>query len=193
MNCLLYVCILDTGNAWRAVYGWKWGLRCCHISSIPGQTQFFFVKKRVLIGSEVWVCIVLIVLLYLVGVYLTKNITYPSGDMKFLSFYQKNSSIWLVHSTKQSIILYLFRKISSQYGTEMLQTKQPQQELGKFLSKFILKNHTISKSPPPIPPPLPPNTNTKSANLKWYSPLYIKLYYFGPLTRGSQSCIQGCH
>ena len=31
----------------------------------------------------------------------------------------------------------------------MLQTKQPQQELGKFLSKFILKNHTISKSPPP--------------------------------------------
>ena len=92
------------------------------------------------------------------------------------------------------MILYLFRKISSQYGTEMLQTKQPQQELGKFLSKFILKNHTISKSPPThSPPPLPPNTNTKSANLKWYSPLYIKLYYFGPLTRGSQSCIQGCH
>ena len=53
------------------------------------------------------------------------------------------------------MILYLFRKISSQYGTEMLQTKQPQQELGKFLSKFILKNHTISKSPPPIPPPSP--------------------------------------
>ena len=93
--------------------------------------------------------------------------------------------------SKQSMILYLFRKISSQYGTEMLQTKQPQQELGKFLSKFILKNHTISKNPPPIPPP--PNTNTKSPNLKWYSLLYIKLYYFGPLTRGSQSCIQGCH
>ena len=84
-----------------------------------------------------------------------KNITYPSGDMKFLSFYQKNNGIWLVHSTKQSMILYLFRKISSQYGTEMLQTKQPQQELGKSLSKFILKNHTISKSPPPIPPPPP--------------------------------------
>lgn len=95
--------------------------------------------------------------------------------------------------SKQSMILYLFRKISSQYGTEMLQTKQPQQELGKFLSKFISKNHTISKSPPPILPPAPPNTNTKSANLKCYSLLYIKLYYFGPLTRGSQSCIQGCH
>lgn len=117
----------------------------------------FFVQKRVLIGSEVWVCIVLIVFLYLIGVYLTKHITYPSGDMKFLSFYQKNNSIWLVHSTKQSMILYLFRKISSQYGTEMLQTKQPQQELGKFLSKFILKNHTISKKPPPIPPPSPPS------------------------------------
>ena len=58
----------------------------------------------------------------------------------------------------------------------------------------MLKNHTISKSPPPIPPPpLALNTNTKSANLKWYSPLYIKLYYSGPLKRGSQSCIQGCH
>lgn len=128
---------------------------CGAVMSVRFQVRpnFFFVKKRVLIGSEVWVCIVLIVLFYLVGVYLTKNITYPSGDMKFLSLYQKNSSIWLVHSTKQSMILYLFRKISSQYGTEMLQTKQPQQELGKFLSKFILKNHTISKSPPTHPPP----------------------------------------
>ena len=47
----------------------------------------------------------------------------------------------------------------------MLQTKQPQQELGKFLSKFILKNHTISKSPPPIPPP-PPNYKYKICKFK---------------------------
>ena len=67
--------------------------------------------------------------------------------------------------SKQSMILYLFRKISSQYGTEMLQTKQPQQELGKFLSKFILKNHTISKSPPPIPPP-PPKYKYKICKFK---------------------------
>ena len=64
------------------------------------------------------------------------------------------------------MILYLFRKISSQYGTEMLQTKQPQQELGKFLSKFILKNHTISKSPPPIPPPPPPKYKYKICKFK---------------------------
>ena len=67
--------------------------------------------------------------------------------------------------SKQSMILYLFRKISSQYGTEMLQTKQPQQELGKFLSKFILKNHTISKNPPPIPPP-PPKYKYKISQFK---------------------------
>lgn len=55
----------------------------------------------------------------------------------------KNSGISLVHSTKQTTIFYLFRKISSQYGTEMLQTKQPQQELGKFLvCKFIFKKIT---------------------------------------------------
>ena len=115
---------------------------------------------------------------YLIGVYMKKNITCPTGDMKFPSFcWKKRYSISLVHSTKQTMMFYLFRKISSQYGTEMLQTKQPQQELGEFLvCKFILKNHTISKSPPAM------------QNL-----LYIKLYYFGPLRRGCQSCIQGCH
>lgn len=65
---------------------------------------------------------------------------------------KKRYSISLVHSTKQTMMFYHFRKISSQYGTEMLQTKQPQQELGKFLCKFISKNHRISKSPPHLPP-----------------------------------------
>ena len=97
-------------------------------------------------------------------------------EISFLLLKKKRYSISLVHSTKQTMMFYLFRKISSQYGTEMLQTKQPQQELGKFLCKFISKNHRISKSPTPSPPP-----NTKSPNLKWYSLLYIKLYYFEPL------------